>query len=1000
MLNLKNSPHSVVALLGLLLFLLCGISRLTAQEAMIEPDVWLPESCYDPCAESNPLSYLPSEGERLCEQYPNYEASLGCTIANGTTTNYGAITLVEDKNFLVNGNWTIIVGTLQDFETSLVFRNCNFKIASGAQITVKCNNNKTLTYDGCNFFSCDEMWRGIAVNHHYTVLGIETPSFNFTKCQIEDAASALWFENPSLAVVFQIKENTFNNNYIGVTAFNESTLGAPQWMSLVFLGNGVGATHNLRPFYSIKIPPGWPRAKAGVSIKRLSTFIGSATSTNNFFFMDYGIVCENSVMTSRKNIFNALWGDGIMAKSSSLTVVGGNEFIGTTTFPGITPPVMHSGINAFGSDLFISGNTFEDRIWSAIYSRDNFNAEQIEINDNYFEPATEDSRFGILMDRSAASSGGLIPAHNQIFQNHFNSNLEDNLWVYTCIFIQGPNTATDNINIFENKDINLTFGTNYSYNSGEGIYVFSDNADNFRILDNEIHLNGAFSSLGGFYGVRFSAIHSANCHIELNNVSGVQIISGAVPYNVYAGILVHGGLSEVSLCENVVANGKNGIRFLGNNDYPVIAENKIYDHEIGLWIRDNVELGYHDGRGNQWLGKYSIWAAQKEGMLSPSPTDPITVRFWVSESDMLPFLPPFNLLSPNPDDEPDPMKKWFRFDPTTLIDYCTPEATLAGLSPSESKVANGTSLLVGTSLWDARRHLYRKLLEHPEFAPAGSTSAVFKETFQNTSVAYFAQFDAYCRSATRFPASEQSAYDNLLQGIKHNQEQCENMLELVNYDLSLASPELFEQVRSLNEQTALEFGSLLGAKESRLLQVAESLNAALSFNNGLATANAHEQARKTLNAIQVSRSMGNPMSENQYQSLLLIAAQSEEEVGIAKSEAISQLGPCDLGEFLTDNQEQEGEVRSSYPSIISSNDQFSVYPNPGADWFVISVPKGINGLLRVTDLTGRTVHTQHITKTQFDYNVNLANSPIGLYGFSFFDSSGKLLKALNVSVQR
>lgn len=67
-----------------------------------------------------------------------------------------------------------------------------------------------MTFNGCDFFSCDQMWRGIAVEHNYSVLGFVTPSFNFTNCQIEDAASALWFKNPNLAVVFQINGNTFN----------------------------------------------------------------------------------------------------------------------------------------------------------------------------------------------------------------------------------------------------------------------------------------------------------------------------------------------------------------------------------------------------------------------------------------------------------------------------------------------------------------------------------------------------------------------------------------------------------------------------------------------------------------------------------------------------------------------------------------------------------------------------------------------------------------------
>jgi hypothetical protein len=854
-----------------------------------------------------------------------------------------------------------------------------------------------MSFDGCDFFSCDQMWRGIVVEHYFTTLGFETPTFNFINCQIEDAASALWFRNPSLAVVFQINGNTFNNNYIGVTAFKDFGSGAPQWMSLAFLDNSVGTTHSLRPFYAPKIPPGWPRAKAGINLRLLSTSIGSVASSNYFFFMDYGLICEQSVLTSRHNTFDALWGDGIFANLSSLTVIGGNEFIGTMSFPGFTPTVMQNGINAFSSDLNVSGNTFRDRIRNAIYSRDNFNAELITIDNNFFEPQTQESRYGIILDRSAASESALLPAHNQILQNHFNSDPADNLWIYTSIFVQGPNSASDILDIHENQDINLAFGNGFVANSGGGIYVSGENGDNVRIKDNDIQLTGNVSPNSQLFGIRYGVTYSEDCHIDQNNVSGEETTSGTDPYNAFAGALIHGGLSEVSLCNNTLANGKYGIRFWGNNDYPSIAENKIYDHEIGLWINSTVELGYHDGRGNQWLGNYLNWAARKEGLLSPSPLLPITVRFWIPENNMMPFLPPSSMLSPNPDNENDPQRKWFRFTPDQPINYCSPQAQLVGLNSFENRIVNNASPLEGINLWDARRHVYRKLLEYPKLVIPGSPIAAFKEAFQNTSVAHFAQFDAYFRSATRFPAGEQEVHDNWLLDIRQKQKQSDSLLATINFNLSLATSELVEQLIILNEQIALNFGNILVSKGERLLQVTERLNDALSFNQNLYASNTYEDSRKTLNAIKVGQLQGNTLSETQHQSLLDIADQYEEEAGIAKSEAINLLGLCAPNQFLPENQEREEEIYSGKPGLSAV---FSVFPNPGADYFVISAPKGINGLLKIFDHTGRPVQTQNISDNQAEFIVNLATSPVGLYCFSLFDSSGKLIKTLKVTLQR
>jgi len=227
-----------------------------------------------------------------------------------------------------------------------------------------------------------------------------------------------------------------------------------------------------------------------------------------------------------------------------------------------------------------------------------------------------------------------------------------------------------------------------------------------------------------------------------------------------------------------------------------------------------------------------------------------------------------------------------------------------------------------------------------------------------------------------------------------------NVLASINYNLTLASHEVKEQVQTLNEEINQDFGVLLSAKENRLSQLKAALSTAQSYNNSLGTANTQEQARKTINAIQVSRSMGNTLSEAQYQSLLSIASQSEEAVGYAKSEAISQLGPCDQNAFFSDMNEGEGEDRSSNPTISAGKNLYRVFPNPGAGLFHIDVPMGTIGLLRITDHMGRTIQTLNLNAGPNDPAINLSAYPIGLYGFSFFDASGKLLETIKVSVHR
>ena len=118
---------------------------LRAQSGFQEPEGWLPENDFDPCKVEYEFIYLPSTELTLCEEFPNYIPTPGFTIANGTTTNYGPNELIENKNFLVNGLWTI------NASNSLIFRNCNFKMASGALISLNGNNTNTMTYESCNF---------------------------------------------------------------------------------------------------------------------------------------------------------------------------------------------------------------------------------------------------------------------------------------------------------------------------------------------------------------------------------------------------------------------------------------------------------------------------------------------------------------------------------------------------------------------------------------------------------------------------------------------------------------------------------------------------------------------------------------------------------------------------------------------------------------------------------------------------------------------------------
>jgi len=975
------------------------VEGVLAQEEFIEPIGWMPESDFDPCNSNDEFNYSLSLEQSLCEEFPNFVPSPGCTIANGTVTNYGLNELIQNKNFLINGSWAI------NASNSLIFQNCNFKMASSALITLNCNNTVTMTYDGCNFFSCDQVWRGIVVKHNLSQIGFTGNFFDFTNCRIEDAVSALYFRNPSIAVTYRIFGSTFNNNYVGLRAFRDATWGGTQWMSLQFYGNNVGTDRNLRPFYGTNPAPiGWPLAYAGVQLTKLIALVGQPSSINTFHKMHNGIVSENAVLTIIHNDFTTLWTNGILGSSSNLTINQGNQFIGELTVPaGGNAPIMQNGIFATSCDLDINLNEFERRIRHGIYASENQHGEFIRISQNSFSEAENTllssntpEHIGIYIERSAAAPSPGIPSHNEINLNDF----EITTGNYSAIVVDGANTATDELTISRNFPITLeNLPSGFFGSFVKGIYIRTMNGENTSIGLNQVSIDGYYQS--GNFGILTFTSNAVNISLIGNTVNGVEIASPPDPdysKTIHAAIyLRNANDANAYLCNNSVDHSFHGLHFA--RGMATVKESKIWNHTYGVWIEPyNLlpMLGLQYGRGNQWLGNYIQYAAKRDGGQFPE-----KCRFWVPESDVLPFLPPSSLVDPNPDLESDPDEKWFRFKPDLSLDYC-PQAFIAeNLNELEMEIAQGLLTdLPAAKIWDVKRNLYRKLLENPGLITRYSVLTNFKNANTGSLLESYANVDKAIRSATSFTLPEQESRDNIILILRHKVDQIKTILSSVNYDITTATSTQLQDLESIVSLVSTTFANITALDQSRNSQISSQLDESDLLNEALQPTNVQEQNRKDLNRLIIKKLRTTPISESDYSLIQSIACQSEGTVGVAVQESVLLLSGCEQNEFML-NEVGGGERGNKIQSIQTDAESVNmeVSPNPSSGLFQIRLNDPISGNLRIVSAEGATIKHIELNTDQSEFSVNLSRFPVGVYFVVLQNTAGRVLQTLQIVVQ-
>ncbi len=858
----------------------------------------------------------------------------------------------------------------------------------GSRINIYPNGNSlmNITFENCDFYGCNQMWQGIFIDAAAAPNGMQ---FVFFDGNIEDAYKGLTLDEANTSSIFsyQITNNTFRNNHIGITNFrqNGSALNAS------ITQNTFWQSADLATPTGPMIPPpalllDYPIAHAGVKYISTSTTIGANNNpnlpllnkSNTFSCLKNGLISIAGSVSSVNNIFQNIKQFGIWADDGSMWARNCKFLIAGDI-----------GIWAYGANLEAKSNFFGGDWVEGIHSEENLNAEVIGIFANIFTIFHNNWETGIYLSRSQASSGTTCTISGNIFT--INS---DPVGMF-CIYVDDFVNATDKLMISINQ---ITI--NSVENGIVGIFVFMGSSDNFTIVANTIH----YSQISNYASWGIALFKNGLQTISEDNLLSYNTITG-VPANfeieenaLNCGFHVAGGIRSTNFCENTVDQTRWGFHFVNNNTVS-LRENYINHHGIGLYIVSGG-IGLQSGRGNQWnLDPDACvhYAAKNESAI------PLFSQFLVDEVNegiVLPWLPPSAKLFPVPNPS-NPATYWFHKD-TVDLDHCVlsePPPSPRQLTPYENEAVAGTSVLSGAALWDLKRELYAKLLIFPELRPTGSPEAVFFNSLSNTTIADYGQVAQQVRSALNLSGAHQSAFDSYRAAIAQAFENLAALDENFDYDSSNNLTNSWLAQRALLiYQVSVYSASEAALENTRNQPMNTGFQNALAYNGGIVATLPYETARKTLNELHIRYLLAQPITQALYIQALYLAQEDAADTGYATEEAVSFLAHCDQALYLDKDEGGHERGEGDQNHKIADMAILQISPNPTTGFIEVSLPYDHGSSLAVYNANGQKIKTLSVAAGSLKVPLDLGQNAVGLYWVILSDKAGKTIGTAKISV--
>lgn len=958
-----------ISLLAMLLLVVFTPSNTRAQSS----------SPYDPCAPQISLETICHNGVHYCDPLSPPMCSEGyCWASGNILPNQGipAGGIVSDKVIEIGGAYTIT--------QSVKFINCQFYMHGESSINVNPTGSSLfkITFENCDFFGCAEMWYGITINTSNASTGL---LFNFTSCLVEDAYIGLMLDEARAG--YFISDSKFNANYIGISnrLQNGSTLNAVlvrnEFTSQAKLADRVGAMQNLPfldgPFSHAGIK--YILAQASIGVQETPT---TGNTENIFGCLTNGIVTEGGSVVSSNNIFSDMRKYGIWATEGSIASVD-------CFFKAEGIYCIYTN----GANLTARHNEFSGKWTQGIHCENNLSAEVIRIDqNNTFIIASGPWEYGIYVERSHATNG----EHCIIDHNTFN--ITGSVGGVSCIFYKDLVNASDEAKITWNTmNINSTHGANHCV---EAIVAHSDK---IKIENNTmtygVAIEDGFANFPVYLkaaGQQTSQLHEAST----NTITGL----GLGPDESVTCSFHCENINGFDFCENTVDFSFRGFHFQGKCNVDV-RQNHINRHGYGIVISDLggfAQIGIQHGHGNMWSTtaddcvEKAIYYA---GAINPANNNPQNSRFWVPESEFLPFLPPPSKISPDPTVFGSGFN-WVRYDEVGQSNYCQQAAPPRALSPEEIAVVNGTTLLTGLPLWELKLSVYTELLLFPELRPVGSSEETFFNSLTGTTIASIGQIDLLVSNALNLSFSDQQALDNFRQAIKQAWASIANMEGATNFlNAANLTETWFSNRAALLQQVDANADSEAAIEGIREQYVSQSLQSTLINNGGIASSQPYESARKTINDLRIRHLLRQPMTQSLYQQALALALQNAGTVGQAVRDVVPFLSPCDQEQFVVDDRAEQhtGNISKQKKKL----EILKVLPNPANDWVEVEIPATTGvGLIRIFDSFGHSVRSLALRGDFQKVRLDLNGLTSGVYKVVLTDNTGKFIASSQLSLIR
>lgn len=890
-----------------------------------------------PCQEETP-TFTGIPEQTLCEQYPNFS----CEIQIGAGTPFPKSSLLGSAT--LSGN-VCVVG---DFEVDVpfTFLNALVKINPGVTIAVKPSPNgydvgSSLGINNSKLFACTGLWKSITLGHLSSIS-------SWNNSVIEDAETAIYATG---FCALSIQQTTFNRDRVGIELFTPfPNIWVPGPIMWGFFGNQFTCTaplngtaneitqagmklrdSDLFPFYGNTDNTFRGIINGIVAESTGSTFLDQCNVfVNNYNFIsirDKGIDFEGRSLDVRNSTFEGIAKHGIYFHESSFLNLINNEFYMREL---TTPMIFRYMVQVQGpkadNNLSISGNYFytEGQLF-------NWNIFAIQFN------STGNSRF--------------VASISENTFDLFNASLEIAGDASHGISIWGAIASDSDIDI-ENNDFNVN---TFILNNNRGIDAWYGSKHNIHVIGN--HFTGGGTHIDFWGSPNGGANDISDNTIDPSSDFGL-------------GMFIH-DFPQTTICSNT-NNGASNVGYLlrGQNQGTVFSGNHTYGcWQHTFWITgDQPVIGQQIHNGNEWgpaIVPNNGFNFFVRPFLQHNDPDPDIVNMSqfqihtpqsVWDGSQYTFFSPFHPATQ--EIVPDFNDEFFLQTSGTPTVNCLSQ--LQAPDEVDLMIANGSfaaTIVNQGSVFDAKRFLYKKLMENPAYQSAHASFATFLSAELNTSVGKFYQLEKAIDDAHRLSAGDKVTLDNL-------RTQRAALEQQIGQEGASQGQLLghIAQIKSLDSTAYAILAQHEAAKGSALI-------AALSIWQTISPQNVFEQYRKDVLGIYLTAQTQQDgiLTEGQAEDLQDIAKLCSEAGGSAVYLAQGFLPECDRAEIMAIIEQchevPEAEPRDNTDArliLISEDARAQVSPNPARDWVNIVSVRQMEGRAELYSLTGQLVASRHI----------------------------------------